>query len=154
MAENIIALMNSCQENKKWEFKPYNDRDMQKELTEEEIKEINKVYMSHKSLMSFPHIKQVMFLLIILVGIFVFTYEIGNNSATSENAIYQTIEINEKPYVVLEKCDDFYIVASITESHKENRNILNIEILNQLIVETSNVKNYQIESFDEINLEK
>lgn len=154
IAENIIALMSSCQENKEWEFKPYNDRDIQKKLTEEEIEEINKEYMSHKSLMSFPHIKQVMFILIILVGIFVLTYEMGNNSATSENAIYQIIEINEKPYVVLEKCDNFYIVATITESHKENKNVLNIEILNQLIVETSNIKNYQIKSFDEINLEK
>lgn len=153
MAENIIVLISSCQENKEWKFKPYNDRDMPKKLTEEEIEEINKEYTSHKSIMSFSHIKQVMFILIILVGIFVFTYEMGSNSATSKNAIYQIIEINENPYVVLDKCDDFYIVASVKESHKENKNVLNIKISNQLIVETSNVKNYQIKSFDKINLE-
>lgn len=154
LAEHIIILIDSHQENREWEFKPYNDRDTQKELTREEIEEINSEYMSHKSLMSFSHMKQVISIFIILACIFVITYETGKSSGNNRNAVYQIISISEKPYLVLEKCDNLYIVASITEIHKENKDVLNIEISNQLIVQENGVMSYQIKSFDEINLEK
>lgn len=154
IAENIMILMDNRQENKQWEFKPYNDRDTQKKLTKEEIEKINNEYLSHKSVMSFSHMKQMIFILIILACIFGITYEIGKHSADNENATYQIISIDENPYVVLEKSDNLYIVASVTETRNKNKNVLNIEISNQLIVEASSVMNYRIKSFDEINLEK
>ncbi len=154
LTEHIIVLMDSHPENKKWKFKPYNDRDTQRELTREEFEEINNEYMSHKSIMSFSHMKQVISIFIIFTCIFVITYEAGKSSGNNRNATYQIISISEKPYVVLEKCDDLYIVASITEIHKENKDVLNIEISNQFIAKESGVISYRIRSFDEINLEK
>lgn len=154
IAENIIVLIDNRQENKQWEFKPYNDRDTQRKLTKEEIEKINSEYLCHKSIMSFSHMKQMIFILIILSCIFGITYEIGKHSADNKNAIYQIISIDENPYVVLEKSDNLYIVASATETRNNKKNVLNIEISNQLIVEASSIMNYRIKSFDEINLEK
>lgn len=93
LAEHIIILMDSHQEDKEWEFKPYNERDTQKELTREEI---NSEYMSHKSLMSFSHMKQVIFIFIILACVFVITYETGKSSGNNRKKCCLSNNINKR----------------------------------------------------------